>query len=89
MGKNLRPATLELKSSALANLLNIKAGGIQRLDIWVSPKLIDFQKRIEVRVNNKRAFAGVPEPDLEPFLEDLRVRGDRQQPFWMKVSVGS
>lgn len=89
LGKNLRPATLELRTSALSNLLNIKASGVRSLDVWVSPRLIDFQKRMEVRVNNKRAFYGVAKPDLEPFLEDLRVRGDRQQPYWLKVSVGS
>ena len=27
-------------------------------------------------------------PDLEPFLEDLRLRGDRQQIYWLKVPVG-
>jgi pimeloyl-ACP methyl ester carboxylesterase len=42
LGKNLHPATLELKSSALSNLLNIKAGGVRQLDVWVSPTLIDF-----------------------------------------------
>jgi predicted esterase len=89
LGKALRPASLALKTSALSNLLTIKASGVQRLDVWVSPKLIDFRKRMEVRVNGRRAFAGVPPRDLEPFLEDLRVRGDRRQPFWMKVAVGS
>jgi hypothetical protein len=30
-------------------------------------------------------------PDLAaiaPYLEDLRIRGDRQQPYWVKVQVG-
>ncbi|HEX8202618.1 MAG TPA: alpha/beta hydrolase [Isosphaeraceae bacterium] len=88
LGRNLRPATLELKTSALANLLNIKTSGVARLDVWVSPKLVDFQRRIEVRVNNRRAYWAVPKPDLAPLLEDLRVRGDRQQTYWLKVAVG-
>ena len=25
--------------------------------------------------------------DLEPMLEDLRVRGDRQQLYWHRISV--
>jgi pimeloyl-ACP methyl ester carboxylesterase len=89
LGRGLRPATLELKTSALANLLNIKTSGVTRLDVWVSPKLIDFQRRLEVRVNNKRAFWGLAKPDLAALLEDLRVRGDRQQTYWLRVAVGS
>ena len=61
--------------------------GIKRLDVWVSPKLIDFKKRIEVRVNTK-VFKAVVKPDLGQLLEDLRIRGDRQQIYWMKVPVG-
>src|SRR5207249_3466030 len=30
LGKNLKPATLEMKTSALSNLLNIKAVGVKR-----------------------------------------------------------
>jgi hypothetical protein len=87
-GKNLSPATLRMKSSSLSNLISIQTTGIKRLDVWVSPKLIDFQRRIEVRINGKPYFKGMAKPLLEPFLEDLRLRGDRQQIYWMKVSAG-
>ena len=52
-GKNLRPATLRMRTSATGNLLNLTASGINRLDVWVSPKLIDFSKKMEVRLNDK------------------------------------
>ncbi len=87
-GKNLNPATIKMKSSSLSNLINIQINGIRRLDVWVSPKLIDFERKIEVRINGKPYFKELPKPNLEPLLEDLRLRGDRQQVYWLKVSAG-
>lgn len=87
-GKNLNPATIKMKSSTLSNLLNFQTVGLSRFDVWLSPKLIDFTKRLEVRVNNRPRFKGMAQPTLEPLLEDLRLRGDRQQVYWMKVPVG-
>lgn len=86
-GKNLKPATLKVKSSSLSNLLNIQASGIKKLDVWVSPKLIDFKKKFEVRINEK-SYKGMARPGPDPLLEDLRLRGDRRQIYWMKVSAG-
>jgi predicted esterase len=89
-GKNLNPAKLSVKSSALSNLLDVKTDGIKSLDIWVSPKLLDFKKRMEIRINGRALGGGkrMATPDLEAFLEDLRIRGDRQQVYWLKVSAG-
>ncbi len=87
-GRNLRPATIKQKSSSLSNLLNITATGITQLDVWVSPKLIDFKKRMEVRINGKSYFKGIAKLEYGPMLEDLRLRGDRSQMYWMKVSTG-
>jgi hypothetical protein len=86
-GKNLKPATLKMKSSGLSNLITIQADGVSRMDVWVSPKLIDFKKRFEVRIN-KKSFKGLAKPGPDQLLEDLRLRGDRRQIYWMKISVG-
>src|SRR4051812_1782587 len=56
LGKNLEPATLKMTTSRPSNLIRIQAGGIRRLDVWVAPKLVDFGKRLEIRVNNKPIF---------------------------------
>jgi acetyl esterase/lipase len=86
-GKNLKPATLKFKSSTLSNLYMLQVNGINRLDVWLSPKLIDFKKRFEVRINGKPLkLAAKPSPG--PLLEDLRIRGDRQQVYWLKVPAG-
>lgn len=87
-GKNLSPASIKMQSSSLSNLLRFETTGLKRFDVWVSPKLIDFKKRLEVRVNGKSFFKSLAKPDLEPVLEDLRLRGDRQQVYWFKVPVG-
>jgi hypothetical protein len=86
-GKNLpKPASIELKSSLPANLINITTSGVKKLDVWIGPKQIDFTRKMEVRVNNKTALKAMPKPDFETFLEDIRSRGDRAQVYWMKVS---
>lgn len=87
-GKNVRPAKITMKSSSLSNLLNVQVDGLKRLDVWVPPTLIDFKKPIEVRVNGRPKFKGTAKPELAPLLEDLRLRGDRKQVYWMKVPVG-
>ena len=88
-GKNLKPATIRMRSSAQSNLINLTTNGINRLDVWVSPKLIDFKKKIEVRLNEKPLYKGAVKLEYEPLLEDLRIRGDRQQLYYFKVVMGN
>ncbi|WP_165227441.1 PHB depolymerase family esterase [Aquisphaera insulae] len=88
LGQNLSPATIKYKTSAVGNLVNVRAAGVTRIDIWVSPRIIDFKRKIEVRLNDKARVKGTVKLTLDPFLEDLRIRGDRQQIYWLKVAVG-
>jgi pimeloyl-ACP methyl ester carboxylesterase len=117
-GKNLNPATISMKTNRPTNRIEVTVNGIQSLDIWLSPEVLDFHKPMKVRVNRrsfvvdlhkrpdvrvgarpgKRARPADRKPasteekpplvDLEPLLEDLRVRGDRQQVYWMKIQAG-
>ncbi len=86
-GRNLKPATLKFKSSSLSNLYVIQVDGIKRMDVWISPKLIDFKKKLEVRIGRK-SLKLLAKPDPANLLEDLRIRGDRQQVYWLKVPAG-
>lgn len=88
LGRNLKPATLKMRTSATGNLLNITQSGVNRLDIWVSPKLIDFNRKLEVRLNDKTIYKGQPKLEFADLLNDLRVRGDRQQLYYFKVPGG-
>ncbi len=85
-GKNIHPATIRLRTSALSNLMNFTVSGINRMHVWLSPQIVDFNKKFEVRVNGAPYFKGTARPDLEAFLEDLRIRGDRKQTYWLKVT---
>jgi len=87
-GENIKPASIEMKTSAQSNLINLTTKGINRLDVWVSPRMIDFKKKMEVRWNTRPLFKGVAKLEFEPMLEDLRIRGDRQQLYFFKVFPG-
>jgi len=88
LGQNLSTARLKFKTSALSNLINLKADGIKSLNVWVSPRIIDFKRNLEVRINDRPRFKGAARLSLEPLLEDVRIRGDRQQVYWLKVPAG-
>jgi pimeloyl-ACP methyl ester carboxylesterase len=90
LGHNLSPAKLTMKTSSLGNLINLKTVGIDRrkIDVWLSPKLIDFKRKFEVRINDRPRFKGAVKLTLDSLLEDLRLRGDRQQIYWLKVPAG-
>jgi hypothetical protein len=88
LGQNLSPATLKMRSSNLSNLINLKAVGVKKLDVWLSPRLVDFKRKLEVRINDRPYFKGQVKLSLDALLEDLRLRGDRQQLYWHKIAAG-
>ena len=63
--------------------------GASQVSVWISPEMIDFEKRAYVVVNGRRLNSRNPflQPDLETLLEDVRTRGDRQHPFWAVVEA--
>jgi predicted esterase len=72
----------------LNNNISLTAGNLGAT-IWLSPEMVDFKSRINITLGGRRP-AGVPpmiKPSVETMLEDLRVRGDRQHPFWAKVEA--
>ncbi|MDA8745532.1 peptidase [Rubripirellula amarantea] len=59
-----------------------------RTTVWLSPEIVDFGKPVEVELNGRRIGPRNRSirPDLGVLLEDARTRGDRQRPYWAKVS---
>ena len=57
------------------------------MTVWLSPEMLDFERRVNIVVNSQRVHASdrFVKPDLETLLEDVYGRGDRQHPFWAKV----
>jgi pimeloyl-ACP methyl ester carboxylesterase len=86
-GQNLNPAEIKLTSSSQSNLIRLDVKGVRRLDVWLSPKLIDFKRKPEIRIRTKTYYKSLPKLDLESMLDDLRLRGDRQQLYWFRVPV--
>lgn len=58
-----------------------------RTTIWLSPDLVDFDKPIQIELNNRKITRRDEpiSPDLHVLLEDARSRGERFRPFWAKV----
>ena len=80
--------------STVAGTVNSKAAillktAAEDATIWLSPKMVDFDQKISILFNGKRLNNDQPyiEPDLEVMLEDVRTRGDRQNPFWAKFEI--
>lgn len=57
--------------------------------LWLSPELIDFKKKSNISVNGRNLRMAQPflEPSSKVILEDVRTRGDRLHPFWVKIEM--
>ena len=82
-----RPLSIEAKKG-VTNTLVVKCGA-ERVRVWLSPELIDIDQPLTVTVDGKRVYKGPIEPDPVVLLEDLRLRGDRQHPFWAVVDTAA
>ena len=62
--------------------------GADQTTLWLSPDLVDLDQRITVKWNGKSKTHEIS-PDVQVMLEDVRLRADRQHPFWAKIEVGA
>jgi pimeloyl-ACP methyl ester carboxylesterase len=69
--------------------VNVRGAGSSDLTIWLAPELVDFNQRIQLRVNSRTRHSGFLEPNLQDMLEDVRVRGDRQRFYWKKFELAA
>jgi dienelactone hydrolase len=87
LGKNLKPAELEVRANAVLNKLTVTTKGTTGVDVWLGPAQVDWSKRVEVLVNERPVYRGTPPMTrFADYLEDLRIRGDREQTYWLKLS---
>ena len=75
-----RPLNIEAKRG-VTNSLVVRCGA-ERIRVWIAPSLVDFTQPLTVSVDGQRIHKGPIAADEEVLLEDLRLRGDRQHPFW-------
>ena len=85
--RNMFPMRIEAKILP-TNGINVKSGA-GKTTVWLSPKMLDFERPIHVTVNGKRLTRPNKPitPDIKVMLEDARTRCNRQQVFWAKVET--
>jgi enterochelin esterase-like enzyme len=86
----VHPMTVEATINE-ANTVVIAKSGAAKHRIWLTPQfgLIDFDKRLGVRINGTQRFNDFIKPDTEAMLEYFRYHGDRQQLFWAVLEFSS
>ena len=84
----IRPFAIEAKTmppnTMPAGTLVVRCGA-DRVRIWLSPELVDFTRPVTVTLDGRRLVKDAVAPDTRVMLEDLRLRSDRQHPFWAVV----
>jgi len=78
-----RPLSIEAKVGA-TNGITARCG-TEQVKVFLSPELLDFTQPATVTVDGRTLHRGPVVPDLTLLLEDVRLRGDRQHPFWAVV----
>lgn len=58
--------------------------------IWLprGDGLVDFSRRLQVKINGKRVWNEFVKPDLKAMLEHVRIHGDRQLLYWGVLEFG-
>ncbi len=78
-----RPAHFNV-SIKVTNVIYVKSGGKVNT-LWLSPELVDYEKRLMVRIDGKQKFNDFLRPDMKAMLDDFRNRGDRQKLFDVRL----
>lgn len=55
--------------------------------VWLTPELVDFDRRLQIRVGSTRKYNDFIEASIETILDDLRLRGDRQKIYQAKIEL--
>jgi hypothetical protein len=66
------------------NSVRVKPG-LTKGKVWLAPEMVDFQKKGNVEFSGSKRKIPIPKPEVGVILEDVRLRGDRDHPFWASV----
>jgi hypothetical protein len=86
---SVRPKTVSgsiLKGAQDHTTISIKSPA-RNHTLWLSPDMIDFGIRLQIRVGARRVFNDFVEANVEHMLDDLRLRGDRQRVFHARIDL--
>ncbi|MGL4594699.1 MAG: hypothetical protein ACRCUY_08230 [Thermoguttaceae bacterium] len=76
------------KQSSAANSLQLQIGPrLQNIVLFLTPEMIDVDQKTSIQVGSKNYHPsnGYIKPDIQVILEDVRTRGDRLHPFWVRL----
>ena len=68
------------------NTMRITSGADYH-DIFLSPDIVDFDKKLTVSKGSRKKFHGFLSPSVADMLEGLRENGDRQQLRWQRLRI--
>ncbi|MCH7988312.1 MAG: hypothetical protein IID46_04080 [Planctomycetes bacterium] len=69
------------------NTIIISRSAAKRNTLFLSPELIDFDKKVTVRVRGRNRYHDFLDHDISVMLDDFRLRGDRQKLYWAKLEI--
>lgn len=78
-----RPATVQATIGA-NNRISVQSAA-DSVTVWLAPEIFDFANPAPVVINNRKLNDDIV-ANAEVLLEDVRLRVDRQHPFWAKVT---
>jgi predicted esterase len=78
-----RPLSIEAKKM-VTNTITVRCGA-DTVRVWLSPELVDFTQPLAVTIDGQKVHKTPPVPDAAILLEDIRLRSDRQHPFWAVI----
>ena len=71
------------KETNAVRLLKVPA---KNYSIWLNNDMVDFRRRVSIETKGTTKKLDIT-PSTAVMLEDVRLRGDRQHPFWYRVEM--
>ena len=84
-GRRIRPLRLTAKIT-VGNSIHVNSAA-RATTLWLSPELVDFEKRVQVTVNGRRGKSRFLEPSISDMLDDFRSRADREKLYWTRLDI--
>lgn len=85
--KNRSAAFIEAQRFQPNNLIRVSKCSARSISIWLSPDILNLDLPVEI-AHRSGGFKGMVQTDRGVLLEDVRLRGDRQHPFWARIDLG-
>ncbi len=84
-GRRTRPLKLTAKIT-VGNSIHVNSAA-RSTTLWLSPKLVDFEKRVQVTVNGRRGKIQFLKASISDMVDDFRNRADRERLYWSRIDI--